>query len=227
MHLIILGTLLLGLLFGPQLWARWIIKRHSRERKEYPGNGGQFARHLLNKCGLHEVKIEASDQGDHYDPTSRTVRLTPDKLAGKSLTAITVAAHEVGHAIQHHQAYSPLLWRSRLVTIAQRAEKTGAGVMFVLPVVAAITRSPTAGVAMFAVGLLSMAVSTFVHLVTLPVEWDASFGRAMPLLKEGNFVSGRDERSARRILQACALTYLAASLASLFNVWRWLRLWRR
>lgn len=227
MHLVILGGLLLALLFGPQLWAQWILKRHSKARPDYPGTGGEFARHLLNKAGLGQVKIEESQEGDHYDPSSRTVRLSLDKLEGKSLTAITVAAHEVGHAIQHQQGYAPLAWRSRLISIAQRAEKTGSGVMFVLPFVAAITRSPTAGIAMFVVGLASMAVATIVHLVTLPVEWDASFGRAMPLLKEGRFVEGRDERAAKRILQACALTYFAASLASLLNVWRWLRMWRR
>ena len=207
MHFVILGALLLLLIFGPQLWARNILRRYSEPRSDYPGNGGQFARHLLNQFEMNSVKIESTEQGDHYDPVTKTVRLTPDKLGGKSLTAITVAAHEVGHAIQDHLDYAPLKWRSRLVGLAQAAEKTGSGVMMVLPLVALITRSPTAGIVMFLVGLGSMAVSTVVHLVTLPVEWDASFGRAMPLLQAGRYLDRQDEKAARRILQACALTY--------------------
>lgn len=227
MHFLIIGLFLVLLIFGPQWWAKSILRRHSRPRAEYPGNGGQFARHLLDQFELGSVKVESTEQGDHYDPISKTVRLTPDKLTGKSLTAITVAAHEVGHAIQDHLDYEPLKWRSRLVGLAQTAEKTGSGVMMVLPLVALITRSPTAGVVMFLVGLGSMAISTIVHLITLPVEWDASFGRAMPLLQAGRYLDKGDEKAAKRILQACALTYFASSLAGLLNVWRWLRVWRR
>lgn len=227
MSFIILAALLLLALFGPQLWARHILARYSQPREDYPGTGGEFARHLLDQFNLQNVKVEATAQGDHYDPVAKTVRLTEDKLNGKSLTAVAVAAHEVGHAIQDHLGYAPLLWRTRLVSLAQKAEKTGSGVMLVLPVVAAITRSPSVGVVMFFLGLASMAVSVAVHLVTLPVEWDASFSRALPLLQAGKYVSGKDEKAARRILKACALTYFASSLSSLFNVWRWLRLWRR
>ena len=227
MSFIILAILLLLALFGPQLWAKHVLARHSQPREDYPGTGGEFARHLLDQFNLHNVKVEVAPQGDHYDPMAKVVRLTEDKLHGKSLTAVTVAAHEVGHAIQDHLGYAPLLWRTRLVSLAQKAEKMGSGVILVLPVVAAITHSPAAGVVMFFLGLASMAVSVAVHLVTLPVEWDASFGRALPLLQAGRYVSGKDEKAARRILKVCALTYFVSSLASLLNVWRWLRLWRR
>ncbi len=227
MHFLIIGLLLMLIVFGPQWWAQRILRRHSAERSDYPGNGGQFARHLLDQFQLDGVKVESTEQGDHYDPLAKVVRLTPDKLNGKSLTAITVAAHEVGHAIQDHLDYAPLQWRTRLVRLAQGAEKAGSGVMMVLPFVALLTRSPGASAAMFLVGLGSMAISTIVHLATLPVEWDASFGRAMPLMQAGGYLNQQDEKAARRILQACALTYFASSLASLLNVWRWLRLWRR
>jgi len=227
MSLLILVVLLLLAIFGPQWWAASVLRRHSQPRADFPGTGGEFARHLLNQFQLDDVKIEATERGDHYDPEARVVRLTEDKLNGKSLTAVTVAAHEVGHAIQHHLGYAPLQWRSRLVRIAQTAEKAGSGILMVLPVVALLTRSPAAGLVTFVVGLGSMAVSTIVHLVTLPVEWDASFGRAMPLLQAGRYLDRQDEKAARRILQACALTYFASSLASLLSVWRWLRMWRR
>jgi Zn-dependent membrane protease YugP len=227
MYLLIIALLLILLIFGPQWWARSVLRHYSRPRPDYPGNGGQFARHLLDKFGMDNVRVENTEQGDHYDPVAKVVRLTPDNLNGKSLTAVTVAAHEVGHAIQDHLGYAPLAWRARLVGLAQTAQKTGSGVMMVLPLVALITRSPAASVVMFVVGLGSMAVGTVVHLITLPVEWDASFGRALPLLEAGRYLKAEDERAARRILKACALTYVASSLASLLNVWRWLRFWRR
>lgn len=227
MHFLIIAVLILLAVFGPQWWAASVLRRHSQPRADFPGTGGEFARHLLSQFQLDEVKVEATERGDHYDPEARVVRLTEDKLNGKSLTAVAVAAHEVGHAIQHHLGYAPLQWRSRLVRIAQTAERAGSGILMVLPVVALLTRSPAAGLVTFVVGLGSMAVSIIVHLVTLPVEWDASFGRAMPLLQAGRYLDKRDEKVARRILQACALTYFASSLASLLSVWRWLRMWRR
>jgi hypothetical protein len=227
MPFLLLALLLLLILFAPQWWAHSVLRRYSTPRPDFPGTGGEFARHLLDRFELHQVMVEGAPQGDHYDPQAKAVRLTPGNLDGRSLTAVVVAAHEVGHALQDHLGYEPLQWRSHLVVLAQRAEKLGAGIMMVLPLVALITRSPAAGGVTFVAGLISIATTTVVHLVTLPVELDASFNRALPLLKAGRFIGAGDERAARRILLACALTYLAAALASLFNVWRWLRLWRR
>ena len=224
--LVVLGALLI---FGPQLWARHVLKRYSVEQDHFPGTGGELARHLLDKQGLHNVTVEVAENGgDHYDPLAKRVRLSPANLKGKSLTAIAVAAHEVGHAIQDQTGYAPLKTRTNLVQIVQRTEKIASMVMLVMPVVMLVTRSPTAGLVLFVVGLGGFAVSTLVHLVTLPVEWDASFGRALPLLRDGHYISEQEQRAARRILRACALTYVAGSLASLFNLWRWMAvLWRR
>lgn len=227
MPFLLLAVVLLLILFGPQLWAQAVLRRHSVPRPDFPGSGGEFARHLLDRFELHEVKVELTELGDHYDPQARAVRLLPERFDGRSLTAVVVAAHEVGHALQHHLGYEPLQWRSRLVVLAQQVEKMGTGIMMVLPLVALLTRSPVAGGVTFLVGLISISAMALVHLVTLPVELDASFRRALPLLRAGRFIGAADERAARRILQACALTYLAASLAGLFNLWRWLRLWRR
>ena len=227
MHLLLLGLLVLALLFGPQLWARYTLQRHSKPRPDFPGSGGQLARHLLDRYRLDHVQVESTDHVDHYDPLSKTVRLSPHIFDGRSLTAVAVAAHEVGHALQDHSGYAPLAWRGRLVELAQRAEKAGSAIMMILPVVALISRSPAAGGAVFLLGLTTMAISTVVHLITLPVELDASFGRALPILTQGEYIEKKDERAARAILRACALTYVAGSLASLLNLWRWLRLWRR
>ncbi len=227
MHFLILGLLIAGALFGPQLWAKYTLNRHNKPREDFPGTGGQLARHLLHKHGIEQVAVESTPNGDHYDPIDKAVRLSPGNFDGRSLTAVAVAAHEVGHAIQDHDGYKPLAWRSRLITISQRAERLGSGLMMLFPVVAAITRSPGASAITFALGLATMAISTVVHLVTLPVELDASFRRALPMLTAGEYIDRRDEKAARSVLRACALTYVAASLASLLNLWRWLQLWRR
>ncbi len=228
MHLLLLILAGAAVLYGPRLWAGHTLRRHARPRPDFPGTGGQLARHLLDRFGMEEVKLEvAPPGGDHYDPATRTVRLAPDHFEGRSLTAVAVAAHEVGHALQHHQGYRPLLWRTRLVGLTRVAERIGSAILMGAPVVAAITRSPGASAVVFLAGIASMGISTLVHLVTLPVELDASFRRALPILLEGEYIEKRDERAARAVLRACALTYVAASLASLLNLWQWIRIWRR
>jgi Zn-dependent membrane protease YugP len=226
-RLVLLLIIVAIVIFGPQLWTRRVFAQHSKLRPDYPGTGAELARHLLNQLDLQHIKVEMTEQGDHYDPDAKAVRLTPDKFDGKSLTAITVAAHEVGHAIQDRAGYQPFTERTRLVRVAQGAEKLGGIMMMGIPVAAALTQSPVAGVVVLVAGMATMGVSTLVHLITLPVEWDASFRRALPILQQRNYLSPQDEQGARRILTAAALTYVAASLASLLNLWRWIAFLRR
>jgi len=227
MHYALAVLLILALLFGPQLWAQYTFRRYSRDRGDFPGSGGKLARHLLDRLGLETVTVEVTPDGDHYDPRTRAVRLRPEHHAGRSLTAVAVAAHEVGHALQHARGESLLSLRTRLVELALLAQKVGAGMMVALPLVLAITRAPASGLLIGALGLASMAGATLVHLVTLPVEWDASFGKALPILQAGRYVPEQDLPAVRRILRAAALTYAAASLASLLNLGRWIALLRR
>jgi len=140
---------------------------------------------------------------------------------------VAVAAHEVGHAIQHHRNEPKLTLRTRLVKLAQVTQQLGAGAMFLMPVVMAVTRVPASGLIMAAIGLGSMGMATLVHLVTLPVELDASFGKALPVLKSGQYIEKDDEVAVRRVLRAAAWTYVAASLASLLNLARWAAFLRR
>ncbi|MGE0469163.1 MAG: zinc metallopeptidase [Nitrospira sp.] len=227
MRLVLLLVIVGLIIFGPQLWTRRVFAKHSSPRPDFPGTGGELARHLLNRFDMQHVRVEPTETGDHYDPVIKAVRLTPAIFDGKSLTAITVAAHEVGHAIQDHLGYQPLAERTKLVRVAQGAEKIGVALMMGIPIAAAVARSPAAGVVVMVAGLATMGISTLVHLVTLPVEWDASFRRALPVLRQGSYLSPEDERGARSILTAAALTYVAASLASLLNLWRWIALLRR
>jgi Zn-dependent membrane protease YugP len=225
---VIAGLLLLfALIYGPQYWVSRVLRHYSTEQDHYPGNGGELAEHLVNKLGLQGIRVEQTELGDHYDPVDKAVRLSEQNLKGKSLTAITVAAHEVGHAMQHQLGYAPFKMRQQLVVFAGGAEKLGAFMMFALPVLALISRSPHVGLAMFAIGIGSMLLGTIVHLATLPVEWDASFKRALPILQEGRYISEFEQQHAKKILTAAALTYVSASLASLLNLARWIAILRR
>lgn len=227
MHYLLLGIAVLALIFGPQMWARYTFAHYNQRRDDFPGTGGELARHLINRYELSGVQLETTPKGDHYDPIAKTVRLSPDYFNGKSLTAIAIAAHEVGHAMQHADNDAMFTMRSRLAQLAMSAERFGSFAMIALPVIAAITRAPSVGVLMAAVGLGSMLVGTAVHLVTLPVELDASFKKALPILESGNYVNADDIPAVRKILRAAAFTYVANSLANLLNVWRWIALLRR
>jgi Zn-dependent membrane protease YugP len=228
MHLLFIILFLLLLVFGPQWWAQYTFRRHADVLPRIPGTGGELARHLLDQFGMTDIPVEKVEKGgDHYDPEVRAVRLSPDNYDHNSLTAVAVAAHEVGHAIQHQRNESKFALRHRLVKVAQTTQQFGAGAMFLLPVALAITRAPSAGLIMAAIGLGSMASATLVHLVTLPVEIDASFGKALPILMAGHYIQPGDEAAVRRVLRAAAFTYVASSLASLLNLARWLAFLRR
>lgn len=227
MALVVLILIVLGLVFLPGIWVKRVLERYSQPADRYSGSGSELARHLLDLYGLQSVGVEATDEGDHYDPIEKFVRLTPDKFDGHSLTAITVAAHEVGHAIQDQQAYTPLRLRTHLVRIASPIQRVGAGVLMVSPFIGAITRVPQLGILMFAAGFLTLATTTIVHLVTLPTEFDASFGRALPMLDKHSILKEVDKPHARRLLTAAALTYVSASLMSLLNIARWWAILRR
>jgi Zn-dependent membrane protease YugP len=227
MHIILIIVVFLGIIVGPGLWVRAVMARYSRPAKRYRLSGGAFARQLLDGLDLRDVRTEQTERGDHYDPGARTVRLSAENFEGRSLTAITVAAHEVGHAIQHARGFRPLIWRTRLVVWVAPIEKIGAGLLMTAPFITAAVRSPLIGLLTFFGGLATLGTATVVHALTLPTEFDASFGRALPLLRRLDVLHAGDERGAQRILTAAALTYVAASLASLLNIARWWAIIRR
>jgi len=227
MHLLVIALIVIAVVFGPGIWVQRVLERYAQPADRYKGSGAQLARHLLNKNGLSEVSVEKTTDGDHYDPEAKAVRLTEDKFDGHSLTAITVAAHEVGHAIQDHEGYAPLRIRGRLVRATRGLERVGAGVLIISPFIGALTRAPGLSILMFGAGFLTLGTSTLVHFVTLPTEFDASFSRALPMLDKYGILKTVDRRYARRILRAAALTYVSASLMSLLNIARWWALLRR
>jgi Zn-dependent membrane protease YugP len=219
--------LLLTLIYGPQFWVRRVLNRYNRVAEQnFSGTGGELARHLLDRYELNEVTVEVTDFGDHYDPLLRSVRLTRDKFEGKTLTAITVAAHECGHAMQHAAQEPMFMMRTRLAKSAVWAQKLGSFLLFAAPFSVLITRLPAVAVLNIMGAFLIMGFAIIMHLLTLPVEIDASFKKALPILSSG-YVNEQQLPAARSILKAAAWTYVAASLASLLNFWRWLAVLRR
>ncbi|NOX70648.1 MAG: zinc metallopeptidase [Gammaproteobacteria bacterium] len=227
MPVLFIAIVILSLVFLPGLWVRRVLAKYAEPDDRYSGTGADLARHLLNEYGLQNVKVEETKDGDHYDPQDKAVRLTPDKFSGRSLTAITVAAHEVGHAMQDHEGYAPLRLRSHLVKASQKVEKLGAGILMVSPFIGMLTRVPGLGILMFVGGLLTLGSATLVHFVTLPTEIDASFARALPMLEKNNILHRTDKAHARKILRAAAFTYVSVSLMSLLNIARWWAILRR
>ncbi|MCC5863933.1 MAG: zinc metallopeptidase [Wenzhouxiangella sp.] len=225
--IVIFLALLAAAIFLPQWWVRRVLLRYQTPADRYQGTGSQLARHLLDRLGLESVGVERTDPGaDHYDPEARMVRLSPEHYEQSSLAAITVAAHEVGHAIQHADGYKPLMWRTRLVKSLARLQRLGVILIALMPVAILALRLPRAGIILLVLGLATLASGIVVHLMTLPTELDASFRRALPLLEKGGYLKPGDQPHARRILTAAAFTYVAASLMGLVNFWWWLRILR-
>lgn len=214
---------LLAAVFGPAYWIRHVIARHGAERAELPGTGGELAEHLASELGLDGVRVEITDKGDHYDPENRTVRLLPQHFDGRSITAVAVATHEIGHAIQHHRGEPLLALRQRLAKFAAVTDRLASLFFLAAPVLTVIVRSPAAFIALALIGIGLLGVRLVVHLITLPVETDASFGKAMPILEQGGYLASEDLPAARQVLRAAAWTYVAAALSSLLNLARWIK----
>lgn len=225
--LILLFVLLFIVTTLPSLWTKAILAKHRKPHPDIPGTGLQFAEHLVEKLQLDKVSVEETEEGDHYDPVSKTVRISSANAHSNSLTAITTVAHEIGHALQDKEDYPELKQRTALVERAALMQKFAGMALMVTPLLIPLAHTPMVAVITFAAGFIAMGVPVIIHLSTLPVEFDASFKRALPLLKEGEYLSKKDQKTAKRILFACAMTYVAASLSSLFNLWKWLKALKR
>ncbi|MDX1692316.1 MAG: zinc metallopeptidase [Ketobacteraceae bacterium] len=221
----VLGSLaIIALIVGPGIWAQYVLKRYSKASSDYPYSGRQFAQRLIDQFKLKGVRVEKTKPGtDHYDPIDKCVRISETYYDQPSLTAMTVAAHEVGHAIQDYTAHRGLRSRLKLVQLAEVAGKVGNGALIAAPILGILSRSPGVAFVVFGLAFLGFFMMVLVHMVTLPVEIDASFNRALPIMKDAGYLEGQDLQKARRILKACALTYVAQSLLSLLQLHRFFR----
>ena len=219
----VLGFLLLLAIYGPQWWVRMVMHRYSQNLADIPGTGGQLADHLIQRYQLKNVTVEETDpMRDHYDPQDKVVRLSPDNYHSKSLTAIAVAAHEVGHAIQFHRQEPISQLRIKYLPTVFLIKKLGISLLMFMPVITALVRVPHAALIMGLAGLAAMLVSAILYLFILPEELDASFNKALPILTTGNYIKPEQEVAVRKILKAAAYTYFAAALADILSLWRWL-----
>jgi Zn-dependent membrane protease YugP len=198
-----------GLLLG--LWAQARVKgtfnKYSKVRTARSATGAEIARHLLDSQGLQDVRIEET-QGflsDHYDPRTRVLRLSPDVYRQPSVAAAGVAAHEMGHAMQHSVGYGPLKIRSAIVPAVQFGSSL-APILFIIGFLLNFTSLAWLGVILFATAVVF-------SLITLPVEFDAS-KRAKVLLGNSGILSPQEVQGVDKVLDAAALTYVAAAVAA-------------
>jgi len=219
LYWLVLGA---GLLLGG--WASLRVKttfaKYSRLATRSGLTGAEVAREILRKNGIHDVRVEPvpGDLSDHYDPRSRTLRLSEPVFGGRSMAAFGVAAHEVGHAIQHSERYAPLEFRSRWVPVAS----FGSGLSLAVVIAAFFLggAATAAGTIVGWIGILLFGSVCVMTLVTLPVEFDAS-RRALITLESGGFVTADELAGARKVLNAAALTYVAAFLTSVLTLFYW------
>ena len=204
-------------LFLPSMWVTHVLKKNNKILPDMPFTGKELGLKLLKESKLDNVLIESIHQADHYNPIEKKVRISQDKLNKKSITSIAVVAHEIGHAIQDKENYKPLLLRQRLIEKTILFQRIGSFLLIIgLPSIFAITKSPfiTFLAAILIMGCLSTNV--VIHLITLPVEFDASFKRALPILQR--YVPKENMRQCRSVLRAAAFTYLAQSIVSIFRL---------
>jgi Zn-dependent membrane protease YugP len=174
-------------------------------------SGAEAARELIRRRGVQGIRIEATPGtlSDHYDPFHKVLRLSQDVYNGRSLAALGVAAHEAGHAIQHAQAYGPLKFRSLLV----RPANLGSNLGVILAGIGLMLQASS----LTLIGILLFSAAVLFTLVTLPVEFDAS-RRAVVALRELGMVTTEESNGAKAVLDAAALTYVAAALTAVLQL---------
>ena len=211
--------------FFPSLWVRYTLGKHDDILPNMPFTAKEFGEILLKENDLNEVMIEDTNIGDHYDPNSKKVRVEPHRLDKKSLTSITVICHEIGHAIQHKENFPPLIRRHKLIRKTQWISKLGGVILYGgIPLIVATGAIPFIRVCLL-IAFASVLINMIAHLITLDVELDASFNRAMPILEKK--IPQEHHAACKSILKVCAFTYVVGSMTSILNVrniWIWLRL---
>ena len=226
-YAILTGLLALAI-YAPQFWVRYTMRRHGKDIKAMPGTGGELARHLVDRFELTGIKVEITNEGqDHFDPSAPAVRLSPSIHDGKSLTAVAVATHEVGHAIQFHRQEQVFQLRRKYMPTAMLLRRAGEVVLLSVPIIAIVVKAPPLIIALVVLSLGLQLLGAGAYLIMLPEEWDASFNKALPILEQGEYVPEDKLPAIRSVLRAAALTYFASALASILNLGRWALLLRR
>lgn len=209
----------IALLMIIPIWAQSKVKKtykkYSKKATSSQMTGAEVARKILNDNGIYDVDIEVTKGvlSDHYDPRKKVLRLSKDIYHGQSMASSAIAAHEVGHAIQDAQDYAFLRFRHALVPVASFGSKMSfflifAGIIFTMP-------------NMLLFGIIFMSAAVLFQLVTLPVEFDAS-NRAMGQLISTGVIKNNEERETKKVLNAAAMTYVAAAMVALAELVRFI-----
>ncbi|PDM40760.1 MULTISPECIES: zinc metallopeptidase [unclassified Geobacillus] len=207
--------ILIFLAFGLSLWAQFKVKGTFNKWAEVYANssltGAEVARKILDSNGLYHVPVELvpGTLTDHYDPLSRTVRLSESVYYGRSIAAVSVAAHEVGHAIQHQQSYGALVLRHRMFPVVNFSS----GIAPFLLLGGFLLHQAS----LIGLGIILFSAAVAFQVITLPVEFNAS-SRAKKLLLAEGFIRNDEVRGVNKVLNAAALTYVAAALISVLEL---------
>jgi hypothetical protein len=217
----IVPTLILGLIAQAMVKGRF--NKYSQVRTLRGLTGAQAAREILDSNGLGDVTIEESHGflSDHYDPRSRTLRLSSEVARSPSVAAVGVAAHEAGHALQHAGGYLPLQVRSAMVPAVQFGSWLGPLIIMAGILLEAAMGAFALGNALAWFGVALFGMVAIFAFVTLPVELDAS-ARARKLLYQYSIVDRRELDGVNRVLNAAAWTYVVAAISALLQVLRWI-----
>ncbi|MAE70903.1 MAG: peptidase [Gemmatimonadetes bacterium] len=200
------------------MWTQFKVKstykKFGKVRSQGGLTGAKAAERILAQSGVHGVGVEESGGflSDHYDPRSRTVRLSPDTFRTNSLAALAVAAHECGHALQHAKGYAPLNFRHALLPVANLGSGALVWIMVLGGLFLGLPPLVDAGIVFFAGAVLF-------HVVTLPVEFNAS-SRALAILSNHGYLVGEENAGAKKVLNAAALTYVASATIAVLQLVR-------
>lgn len=216
LYLLMVGPALLLSLVA-QGWVKSAFGKYSKIGTARGLSGAEVAQHIVSQAGLG-VRVErvSGFLSDHYDPLSRTLRLSPEVYDGHSISSVGVAAHEAGHALQHARNYLPLQWRSAMVPIT----KIGSNLAWPLLMVGFILQSMSmlgAGVLLIKVGIVLFSAAVLFQLITLPVEFDAS-NRAVAIVRSQGIVTEAEAVGVQKVLNAAAMTYVAAAAAAVLQL---------
>lgn len=209
--LVIIGMVLC---IGASIRVNSVMKKYSKVGNSTGLTGAEAARRILNNEGLYNVQIEClnSDSGDHYDPRTDTVRLSYSNFNQATVTAVGVAAHECGHAIQHAKGYSPLNFRTALVPVVNIGSRLG------MPIILLGMLLSWNNV-LIQIGIWAFSLSVLFQLVTLPVEYNAS-ARAIAKIDQYGLMSVEENKGCKKVLSAAAMTYVAAAASSVLQLLR-------
>ena len=217
----ILGIILfLILTLLPQYWVKKVFAKNRQNLDNIQGTGAEFTKHLLQKLSILKVKVIEQKASDYYDPVKKVIALSPQNYHGKSLCAVVIAAHEVGHAMQDYSGSILLRARFFLLKIFQSLRVISTIMLMITPFLFAFR--PISGLFALLFYLGASLINIIIHFCTLPLEWDASFLKALPMLKAGKYISKKQIPLAQEILKAAALTYLATALNNIiFSIFQW------